>query len=26
VLGRGAVTLPLLREQIDAWIRSQTAR
>ncbi len=26
VLGRGAVTLPMLREQVDAWIGSQTAR
>jgi uncharacterized protein (DUF885 family) len=26
VLGRGAVTLPMLREQIDAWIGSQTSR
>jgi uncharacterized protein (DUF885 family) len=26
VLGRGAVTLPLLREQVDAWISSQTRR
>lgn len=26
VLGRGAVTLPMLREQINAWIAAQTAR
>jgi uncharacterized protein (DUF885 family) len=26
VLARGGVTLPMLREQIDAWISSQTSR
>ena len=26
VLGRGAVTLPMLREQIDSWVSSQTSR
>jgi uncharacterized protein (DUF885 family) len=26
VLGRGAVTLPMLREQLNTWIAAQTAR
>jgi uncharacterized protein (DUF885 family) len=26
VLGRGSVTLPMLRDQVDAWIASQTSR
>jgi uncharacterized protein (DUF885 family) len=26
VLGRGAVTLPMLREQIDAWIKTQDGK